>query len=165
LETQKVNTLIRDNTELEKERLKISGELASVRKSINNIARENLDKLNALRDLIADQESKNSNSEQSYRDLNIIRTHQEGIIRFKINRFCDDLNAAPLEQYETYLSEQEFKIFKLMILEFRSKEIATLLDVSHQYINNKRHKIRTSLTEAGFDLDELVVSLRKELYA
>ena len=165
LETQKANTLIRDNTELEKERLKISGELASVRKSINNIARENLDKLNALRDLIADQESKNSNSEQSYRDLNIIRTHQEGIIRFKINRFCDDLNAAPLEQYETYLSEQEFKIFKLMILEFRSKEIATLLDVSHQYINNKRHKIRTSLTEAGFDLDELVVSLRKELYA
>ena len=165
LVTQKVNTLIRDKTELEKERLKISGELASVRKSINNIARENLDKLNALRDLIADQESKNSNSEQSYRDLNIIRTHQEGIIRFKINRFCDDLNAAPLEQYETYLSEQEFKIFKLMILEFRSKEIATLLDVSHQYINNKRHKIRTSLTEAGFDLDELVVSLRKELYA
>lgn len=165
LETQKVNTLIRDNTELEKERLKISGELASVRKSINNIARENLDKLNTLRDLIADQESMNSNTEQSYRDLNIIRTHQEGIIRFKINRFCDDLNAAPLEQYESFLSEQEFKIFKLMILEFRSKEIATLLDVSHQYINNKRHKIRTSLAEAGFDLDDLIVSLRKELYA
>ncbi|MGD1981290.1 MAG: hypothetical protein PVJ94_00790 [Flavobacteriales bacterium] len=164
-ETQKVNTLVRNNSELEKERIKISGELTAVRKSINNIARENLEKLNELRSLIANQEGFESDTDQSFRDLNIIRTHQEGITRFKINRFCDDLNDEPMKKFEPLLSEQEFKIFKLMILEFRSKEIAILLDVSHQYINNKRHKIRTSLAEAGFDLDELVTTLRKELYA
>jgi len=164
-ETQKVNTLIRNNSELEQERMKISGELTAVRKSINNIARENLEKLNDLRSLIANQEGYESDADQSFKDLNIIRTHQEGITRFKINRFCDDLNDEPLKKFEPMLSEQEFKIFKLMILEFRSKEIATLLDVSHQYINNKRHKIRTSLAEAGFELDDLVTALRKELYA
>ncbi|PTM17934.1 MAG: hypothetical protein DA444_05215 [Bacteroidetes bacterium] len=165
LETQKVNTLVRNNSELEKERMKVSGELTAVRKSINNIARENLEKLNELRSLIANQEGYESDTDKSFKDLNIIRIHQEGITRFKINRFCDDLNDKPLKKFEPMLSEQEFKIFKLMILEFRSKEIAIILDVSHQYINNKRHKIRTSLAEAGFELDDLVTALRKELYA
>jgi len=98
------------------------------------------------------------------KDLNIIRIHQDGITRFKINRFCDDLHSEKFKPLENILSSTELQILKLMSLGFKSKEIAILIDVTHQYVNNKRHKIRTVIQDSGSDFDAFMEELRSSLY-
>ena len=103
-------------------------------------------------------------NEELLRDLNIIRIHQDGVTRFKINRFCEDLNSDTFNSLAVFLSTKELQILKLMVLGFRSKEIANLIDVSHQYVNNQRHKIRSELKERGYEIDSLMEDLRSNLY-
>ena len=163
-ETRKVGVLTTKNNSLEAEQLELAQELSEVRKSLTSIARENIQKLDQLRMLMTDLENTDANRSVTFKDLNIIRTHQEGITRFKISKFCDDLNGDVFESVETLLSKKEIQLLKLIALEFRSKEIAILLNVSPQYVNNQRHKLKVLLQLHGYDFDKFLSNVKTGLF-
>ena len=152
------------NNSLEAEQLELSQELSEVRKSLTSIARENIQKLDQLRILMKDLDNTDTDRSLMFTDLNIIRTHQEGITRFKIGKFCDDLNGDVFESVETLISKKETQLLKLIALEFRSKEIAILLNVSPQYVNNQRHKIKVLLQLHGYDFDKFLSNVKTGLF-
>lgn len=163
-ETRKVSVLTIKNNSLEAEQLELSQELSEVRKSLTSIARENIQKLDQLRILMKDLDNTDTDRSLMFTDLNIIRTHQEGITRFKIGKFCDDLNGDVFESVETLISKKETQLLKLIALEFRSKEIAILLNVSPQYVNNQRHKIKVLLQLHGYDFDKFLSNVKTGLF-
>ena len=163
-ETKKVGVLTIKNNSLEAEQLELSQELSEVRKSLTSIARENIQKLDQLRILMKDLDNTDTNRSLMFKDLNIIRTHQEGVTRFKIGKFCDDLNGDVFESIEKLVSKKETQLLKLIALEFRSKEIAVLLNVSPQYVNNQRHKIKVLLQLHGYDFDKFLSNVKTGLF-
>ena len=164
MESKKVVVLTAENTSLETVKLELSEELIQLRKSLTSIARENIRKLEQLRILMQDLDETDDHNDEKFKDLNIIRTHQEGITRFKISKFCEDLNADSFKPLEKLISKKELQLLKLIALEFRSKEIAILLNVSPQYINNQRHKIKVLLNLQGYDFDKLLSNLKTDLF-
>lgn len=164
MESKKVVVLTAENTSLETVKLELSEELIQLRKSLTSIARENIRKLEQLRILMQDLDETDDHHDEKFKDLNIIRTHQEGITRFKISKFCEDLNADSFKPLEKLISKKELQLLKLIALEFRSKEIAILLNVSPQYINNQRHKIKVLLNLQGYDFDKLLSNLKTDLF-
>jgi len=164
METKKVGVLTAENTSLETVKLELSEELIQLRKSLTSIARENIRKLEQLRTLMQELDDTDDRHDEKFKDLNIIRTHQEGITRFKISKFCEDLNADSFKPLEKLISKKELQLLKLIALEFRSKEIAILLNVSPQYINNQRHKIKVLLNLQGYDFDKLLSNLKTDLF-
>ena len=164
MESKKVVVLTAENTSLETVKLELSEELIQLRKSLTSIARENIRKLEQLRILMQDLDDTVDSHDEKFKDLNIIRTHQEGITRFKISKFCEDLNANSFKPLEKLISKKELQLLKLIALEFRSKEIAILLNVSPQYINNQRHKIKVLLNLQGYDFDKLLSNLKTDLF-
>ena len=164
MESKKVVVLTAENTSLETVKLELSEELIQLRKSLTSIARENIRKLEQLRILMQDLDDTVDSHDEKFKDLNIIRTHQEGITRFKISKFCEDLNADSFKPLEKLISKKELQLLKLIALEFRSKEIAILLNVSPQYINNQRHKIKVLLNLQGYDFDKLLSNLKTDLF-
>ena len=164
METKKVGVLTAENTSLETVKLELSEELIQLRKSLTSIARENIRKLEQLRILMQDLDDTVDSHDEKFKDLNIIRTHQEGITRFKISKFCEDLNTDSFKPLEKLISKKELQLLKLIALEFRSKEIAILLNVSPQYINNQRHKIKVLLNLQGYDFDKLLSNLKTDLF-
>ena len=164
MESKKVVVLTAENTSLETVKLELSEELIQLRKSLTSIARENIRKLEQLRILMQDLDDTDDHNDEKFKDLNIIRTHQEGITRFKISKFCEDLNADSFKPLEKLISKKELQLLKLIALEFRSKEIAILLNVSPQYINNQRHKIKVLLNLQGYDFDKLLSNLKTDLF-
>lgn len=164
MESKKVVVLTAENTSLETVKLELSEELIHLRKSLTSIARENIRKLEQLRILMQDLDDTDDHNDEKFKDLNIIRTHQEGITRFKISKFCEDLNADSFKPLEKLISKKELQLLKLIALEFRSKEIAILLNVSPQYINNQRHKIKVLLNLQGYDFDKLLSNLKTDLF-
>ena len=164
MESKKVVVLTAENTSLETVKLELSEELIQLRKSLTSIARENIQKLEQLRILMQDLDETDDHNNEKFKDLNIIRTHQEGITRFKISKFCEDLNADSFKPLEKLISKKELQLLKLIALEFRSKEIAILLNVSPQYINNQRHKIKVLLNLQGYDFDKLLSNLKTDLF-
>ena len=164
MESKKVVVLTAENTSLETVKLELSEELIQLRKSLTSIARENIRKLEQLRILMQDLDETDDHHDEKFKDLNIIRTHQEGITRFKISKFCEDLNTDSFKPLEKLISKKELQLLKLIALEFRSKEIAILLNVSPQYINNQRHKIKVLLNLQGYDFDKLLSNLKTDLF-
>ena len=164
MESKKVVVLTAENTSLETVKLELSEELIQLRKSLTSIARENIRKLEQLRILMQDLDDTDDHNDEKFKDLNIIRTHQEGITRFKISKFCEDLNTDSFKPLEKLISKKELQLLKLIALEFRSKEIAILLNVSPQYINNQRHKIKVLLNLQGYDFDKLLSNLKTDLF-
>ena len=164
MESKKVVVLTAENTSLETVKLELSEELIQLRKSLTSIARENIRKLEQLRILMTDLDDTVDSHDEKFKDLNIIRTHQEGITRFKISKFCEDLNTDSFKPLEKLISKKELQLLKLIALEFRSKEIAILLNVSPQYINNQRHKIKVLLNLQGYDFDKLLSNLKTDLF-
>ena len=164
MESKKVVVLTAENTSLETVKLELSEELIQLRKSLTSIARENIRKLEQLRILMTDLDDTDDRHDEKFKDLNIIRTHQEGITRFKISKFCEDLNTDSFKPLEKLISKKELQLLKLIALEFRSKEIAILLNVSPQYINNQRHKIKVLLNLQGYDFDKLLSNLKTDLF-
>ena len=164
MESKKVVVLTAENTSLETVKLELSEELIQLRKSLTSIARENIRKLEQLRLLMTDLDDTVDSHDEKFKDLNIIRTHQEGITRFKISKFCEDLNTDSFKPLEKLISKKELQLLKLIALEFRSKEIAILLNVSPQYINNQRHKIKVLLNLQGYDFDKLLSNLKTDLF-
>lgn len=161
--SKSLNEALGINQELELARVALEREMNATRLKITNISRENLHKLEELKQLIQNPEYSEINDEL-LKDLNILRIHQDGITRFKINRFCEDLQSEEFIPLKSVLSTNELQIFKLMVLGFKSKEIARLVDVTHQHVNNQRHRIRTLLQEAGYSYEELVTDLKSSLY-
>lgn len=161
--SKSLNEALTKNQELELAQVQIERDMNETRSRITSISRESLEKLDELKQLIQHLDSSELNKDL-LQDLNIIRIHQDGITRFKINRFCEDLHSEKFLPLENILSSKELQVLKLMVLGFRSKEIATLIDVSHQYINNQRHKIRSLLQESGYDFEALTEELRSSLY-
>jgi hypothetical protein len=161
--SKSLNEALEKNQELELAKVQLESQMNETRSKITSISRENLSKLQELKQLIQNLDSLEMN-EELLKDLNIIRIHQDGITRFKINRFCEDLNSEKFIPLAVFLSTKELQVFKLMVLGFRSKEIANLIDVSHQYVNNQRHKIRSVLQEHGYEFEALIEDLRSNLY-
>jgi len=161
--SKSLNEALEKNQELELAKVQLESQMNETRSKITSISRENLSKLQELKHLIQNLDSIEMN-EELLKDLNIIRIHQDGITRFKINRFCEDLNSEKFIPLAVFLSTKELQVFKLMVLGFRSKEIANLIDVSHQYVNNQRHKIRSVLQEHGYEFQALIEDLRSNLY-
>ncbi len=161
--SKSLNEALEKNQELELAKVQLESQMNETRSKITSISRENLSKLQELKQLIQNLDSLEMN-EELLKDLNIIRIHQDGITRFKINRFCEDLNSEKFIPLAVYLSTKELQVLKLMVLGFRSKEIANLIDVSHQYVNNQRHKIRSVLQEHGYEFEALIEDLRSNLY-
>lgn len=161
--SKSLNEALEKNQELELAKVQLERQINETRSKITSISRENLSKLQELKQLIQNLDSLEMN-EELLKDLNIIRIHQDGITRFKINRFCEDLNSEKFIPLAVFLSTKELQVFKLMVLGFRSKEIANLIDVSHQYVNNQRHKIRSVLREHGYEFEALIEDLRSNLY-
>ena len=161
--SKSLNEALKKNQELELAKVQLESQMNETRSKIASISRENLSKLQELKQLIQNLDSAEMN-EELLKDLNIIRIHQDGITRFKINRFCEDLNSEKFIPLAVFLSTKELQVFKLMVLGFRSKEIANLIDVSHQYVNNQRHKIRSVFQEHGYEFEALIEDLRSNLY-
>lgn len=161
--SRSLNEALKKNQELELAQVQIERDMNETRSRITNISRESLEKLDQLKSLLQNLDNSELNKDL-LQDLNIIRIHQDGITRFKINRFCEDLYSEKFLPLENILSSKELQVLKLMVLGFRSKEIANLIDVSHQYINNQRHKIRSLLQESGYDFEALTEELRSSLY-
>ena len=161
--SKSLNQALEKNQELELAKVKLESKMNETRSKIANISRENLSKLQELKQLIQNINSSEISAEL-LGDLNIVRIHQDGITRFKINRFCDDLHSDKFKPLENIFSLTELQILKLMSLGFKSKEIAILIDVTHQYVNNKRHKIRSVIQDSGSDFDTFIEELRSSLY-
>ena len=87
------------------------------------------------------------------------------MLRFKIKKLAEDLSPPSFEKVEQHLNAKESQILKLTLLEFRSKEIAALLGVSPQHINNVRSKIKAKVEEEmNENYDELLAYLSREFF-
>jgi DNA-binding CsgD family transcriptional regulator len=162
-QTLKSRELALENKELENQKATLAKELHQVRKSIQTVAHENMRKMDMLKKVIIDASNDTSTTSAILEDLNIIRVHQEGMTRFKIKTLCEDLNSEAFDALKPILNSKEIQILKLMVLEFRSKEIAALMDVTPQYVNNQRHKIRSLIQDQEADFEKFIDSLRESL--
>ena len=92
-------------------------------------------------------------------DLNSINTYKHGINRFKIKKICREFHAPQFAEIESFLNEQEMEVLKLTILEFKSKDIAFLMDTSPRYINNIRVRIKKILNEKNISFKQIIDDL------
>lgn len=96
-------------------------------------------------------------------DLNLINSYNKGVNRFKIKQICGEFYSPRFVELEGTLNAIEMQVLKLTILEFKSKEIALLLDVTPQYVNNIRHRIKTALEKENIQYDQLISELTESL--
>lgn len=96
-------------------------------------------------------------------DLNLINSYNKGVNRFKIKQICGEFYSPRFVELEGTLNAIEMQVLKLTILEFKSKEIALLLDVTPQYVNNIRHRIKTALERENIQYDQLISELTDSL--
>lgn len=96
-------------------------------------------------------------------DLNLINTYNNGVNRFKIKQICGEFYSPRFLELEGILNAIEMQVLKLTILEFKSKEIALLLDVTPQYVNNIRHRIKSALEKENIDYDQFIGELTESL--
>lgn len=157
--------LANKNMELAKENDFIQSEIKKARKGIEDIAGSSMRQVKKLRQAVDEIGNNPSHATELMSDLNIITTHEEGMLRFKIKKVAEGLSSPSFEKVEQHLNAKESQILKLTLLEFRSKEIAALLGVSPQHINNLRSKIKAKVEEEmNENYDELVDSLSREFF-
>lgn len=96
-------------------------------------------------------------------DLNLINTYNKGVNRFKIKQICGEFYSPRFVELEGTLNAIEMQVLKLTILEFKSKEIALLLDVTPQYVNNIRHRTKSALEKENIHYDQLINELTDSL--
>jgi FixJ family two-component response regulator len=73
------------------------------------------------------------------------------------------MNSDGIHELSKILGSKEIEVIKLIAVGFKSKEIALLLDVTPQYINNIRHQIRNTLGENTLELDEVINRIKGDL--
>jgi len=164
-ETRERLLLADRNIELSKENDLIQVEIQKARKGIEEIATNSMREVKKLRLAINDIVSNPAHASELMDDLNVITTHEEGMLRFKIKRLVEGLTSPSFERLSKVLNPKESQILKLTLLEFRSKEVASLLSVSPQHINNVRSKIKSKVEdEMKEDYDSLIEQLSREFF-
>ena len=165
METRERLLLADKNMELSKENELIQVEIQKARKGIEEIATNSMREVKKLRLAVNDIVSNPAHASELMNDLNIITTHEEGMLRFKIKRIVEGLTSPSFDRLSKVLNPKESQILKLSLLEFRSKEIASLLGVSPQHINNVRSKIKSKVEdEMKEDYDSLIEQLSREFF-
>lgn len=141
----------------------LAKEMKGLQRTIHSITQENLKQSKGLLEWAKQFNAAKNETTVSELDINTIITYQNGLLRFKVLDFCNHMNSSGFDKLDPILSEIETQILKLTVLGFRSKEIATLLDLTPQYINNVRSKTRTKMDESGYDYDKTLENLRINL--
>lgn len=141
----------------------LAKEMKELQRTIHSISQDNLKQSKGLLEWAKQFNAAKNETTVSELDINTIITYQNGLLRFKVLDFCNHMNSSGFDKLTPILSEIETQILKLTVLGFRSKEIATLLDLTPQYINNVRSKTRTKMDESGYDYDKTLENLRLNL--
>lgn len=141
----------------------LASEMKELQRTIHSISQDNLKQSKGLLEWAKQFNAAKNETTVSELDINTIITYQNGLLRFKVLDFCNHMNSSGFDKLGPILSEIEIQILKLTVLGFRSKEIATLLDLTPQYINNVRSKTRTKMDESGYDYDKTLENLRLNL--
>lgn len=149
--------------ELQNANSMLAEEMKGLKRTIHSITQENLKQSKGLLEWAKQFNAAKNETTVSELDINTIITYQNGLLRFKVLDFCNHMNSSGFDKLDPILSEIETQILKLTVLGFRSKEIATLLDLTPQYINNVRSKTRTKMDETGYDYDKTLENLRINL--
>ncbi len=141
----------------------LAKEMKELQRTIHSISQDNLKQSKGLLEWAKQFNAAKNETTVSELDINTIITYQNGLLRFKVLDFCNHMNSSGFDKLTPILSEIETQILKLTVLGFRSKEIATLLDLTPQYINNVRSKTRAKMDENGYDYDKTLENLRLNL--
>jgi DNA-binding CsgD family transcriptional regulator len=152
------------NAELAEKNSKMQVEINKVRSGIEDLTETSMQRLKGLRQAVEDLGNDKKQANTMLDDLNIIVTHEEGMMRFRIKNIVDNITAAGLKELESFMNDKEIQVLKLTLLNFRSKEIASLMGVSPQHINNMRSKMKTSIEETlNVEYDTFIMELEKNL--
>jgi hypothetical protein len=152
------------NAELAEKNSKMQVEINKVRSGIEDLTETSMQRLKGLRQAVEDLGNDKKQANTMLDDLNIIVTHEEGMMRFRIKNIVDNITAPGLKELESFMNDKEIQVLKLTLLNFRSKEIASLMGVSPQHINNMRSKMKTSIEETlNVEYDTFIMELEKNL--
>jgi len=148
---------------LEEVNSKLDSEIKQLRQTIQEFSSESLKEIQNFKKWVKTIETGDSGREFNTEDLTVISTYINGIQRFKIREYCQQMNSDGIHELSKILGSKEIEVIKLIAVGFKSKEIALLLDVTPQYINNIRHQIRNTLGENTLELDEVINRIKGDL--
>lgn len=153
------------NAELAEKNNSIQKEVEKVRSGIEDLTSTSIKRIKELKIAVEGLDKNQKQSKALFSDLNIIVTHEEGLMRFRLKEVANKISAPHFEHLRKFLNEKEILILKLSILNFRSKEIASLLVVSPQHINNSRSKIKSTLeAELKVNYEEYIREIENSLF-
>ena len=148
---------------LEEVNSQLDSEIKQLRQTIQEFSSESLKEIQNFKKWVKTIETGDSGREFNTEDLTVISTYINGIQRFKIREYCQHMNSDGIHELSKILGSKEIEVIKLIAVGFKSKEIALLLDVTPQYINNIRHQIRNKLGENNLELDEVINRIKGDL--
>ena len=151
------------NNSLQEQNADLATELKSLRNTIKQITSKSLKQSKDLMNWITEFNATEEKLTVSEIDMNSLISYNNGLLRFKIIEFCHQMNTAEFIKFEKLLSEVELNILKLTVLGFKSKEVSTLIDITPQYVNNIRSKLKSKLEEMGYDYNTILGELRNSL--
>lgn len=153
------------NAELAAKNASMQEEISKVRSGIEDLAETSMKRLKGLRTAVEELGSNQKHAIGLLDDLNVITTHEEGMLRFKIKKIVDGTTCESIESLKEKMGDREILILKLTIMNFRSKEIASLMGVSPQHVNNMRSKMKTVIEETtSLDYDDFMQKVENELF-
>lgn len=153
-----------DNAELMRQNTSMQTEIVKIRKNIDDLTQNTINKITGLRQAVEDLSTNPSQAKSMMNDLNVITTVEEGLMRFRLKPLVDNIQSPVFEQVGQWLNPKEMSIFKLMVLDFRSKEIALVLGVTAQHVNNMKSKIKSAIQpHIDIDFADFLVESRSEI--
>jgi tetratricopeptide (TPR) repeat protein len=153
------------NAELLKSNTKMQAEIIRTRSSIEEIAESSFKRLKGIRSAIQELGANQKHAISLMEDLNVITTYEEGMLRFRIKKVVHFLESESLKMLEGKVSERDILIVKLTVMSFKSKEIASLMGVTPQHVNNMRSKLKTIVEDhTGSDYDSFMEKVQEELF-
>ena len=156
--------LAENNAALIQENTAMQQEVTQIRSTIEEVAKNSLDQVRKLRKAVEELDSANVHLKLP-NDLNVIAIHEEGMLRFKIKEIAEGLQSQQLDALSAHLNEKEALVLKLTLLDFRSKEIAVLLGVTPQHVNNLRTKIKSKIEDGTQqEYASVVAEISRELF-
>jgi DNA-binding CsgD family transcriptional regulator len=156
--------LAENNAALIQENTAMQQEVIQIRSTIEEVAKNSSDQVRKLRKAVEELDTANVHLELP-NDLNVIAIHEEGMLRFKIKEIAEGLQSKQLDALGAHLNEKEALVLKLTLLDFRSKEIAVLLGVTPQHVNNLRTKIKSKIEDGTQqEYASVVAEISRELF-
>jgi len=165
IRSNKVQKILNEKKKkLELSNTKLDSEIRQLRKTIQEFSEKSLKEIQNLKKWVKSLNLEgDSKNQHHFQDLTIISTYINGVQRFKIREYCRNITSNELKILHKILGQKEIEIIKLISVGFKSKEIALLLDVSPQYINNVRYQIRNILSENKLELDDVINKFKSNL--